>query len=738
MTTAAPTPRSPPAPEPLRLRLDQVRSRIRALRTLAGLARLATGAVLALLLAYGLDRWLVLPRPVRGLLLLLLAAAAGRLAWRAVVRPLFFGPDRIDTARLVENALPALEGRLISTLQIGPGTPGSLEEALQEQALSACREQDLRQVLVAKPAMRDVTRAAIALLLLVAVVSLTRPHAQVFAERWMLRDVSWPRDTRLALHLPPSGPGHVVLESGEIIAARGGVLEAEARVEGRVPERVELVIEGERGERAASMAALPDSAGWKGRLLVERGDATVRARGGDDDGSDGRLALTVVDPPRLDDPQFLLEPPAYLGQPASTAGAEGLVVAEGTRITVTGRASATVKAAELRLSAAGLVVPMELDASTEPATVRGSFAADASDTLSIVLTGEWGLATPDPNHIALLVEKDKAPTLRVFAPARSDVKVTPKALVAFAAVAGDDHGLSAVTLQLGDEPEQALVADEARPDHVRLLVDLSQSPRSGALPYTLAARDGRDLPGRGPQAASVEGRRVDIAEEAEVQRVLADRQLRLKESFKGIRDRQQSAQENTAVLLAAPPAPDDPELVAAVVAQNQVTTRLTSQLRELCGVLDEVLWNRLDGGPGAETVLQRRVENWRATPLEGAPPAQTWGPLAADYAAGKFGRLDTVGRLLDMAALAIDLEQNRSPEAWRLLGEARASPGPETLAAAQAAQLQVLAGLDQLLGRMDEWEDFQEVLRVVRSLIDDQRSLRGRTQSALTGEREEQ
>jgi hypothetical protein len=34
---------------------------------------------------------------------------------------------------------------------------------------------------------------------------------------------------------------------------------------------------------------------------------------------------------------------------------------------------------------------------------------------------------------------------------------------------------------------------------------------------------------------------------------------------------------------------------------------------------------------------------------------------------------------------------------------------------------------------MDEWEDYQEVLLLVRSLIDDQRALRARTQSALSG-----
>jgi len=733
MNAPAPSsPSAPIAPEPLRLRLDQVRGRIRMLRTLAGLARLVSALVLAAMLAYALDRWLVLPLAVRACLLALLAVVVARLAWRGLARPLFFGPDRIDTARLVERALPDLEGRLISTLQLGGGSPGSLEAALREQALAECRDRDLRGVLVARPAMREVARAGAALMVLIAAVGLLRPHAAVFAERWTLHDVSWPRDTRLSLRLAPSGPGHVVLPDGAVIAARGGVLEAEAGASGRAPDRVELVVAGERGERAVAMATLPEG-GWRGRLLIERGDASVSVRGGDDDGSDSRLALRVVDPPRLDQPEFTIEPPAYLAQPARSAGAEGLDVAEGSRIKVAGRASGPVQSAELRLSSAGLTVPMQVDASTDPPTVTASFAADASDTLSVVLTGEYGLATPDPSHIALLVEPDRPPTLRVFAPARSDIKVTPRALLAFAAVAGDDHGLSSVALKLGDEPEQELVADETRPDHRRLLVDLSRSPRNGALTYALSARDGRDLPGRGPQTASVEGRRVDIVEEAEVQRVLTDRQLRLKEAFTGIRERQASALETTAGLLAAPPAADDPELVAAVVAQNQITTRLTSQVRELCSVLDEVLWNRLDSGPGAEAVLQRRVDEWRAAPLDEGVSPQSWASLAADYSAGRFGRLETVGRLLDMLAIGLDVEQTQSPEAWRLLSQARSVPGIESLTAAQAAQQRVLSGLDQLLGRMDEWEDFQEVVRVVKSLIDDQQSLRGRTQSALSG-----
>jgi hypothetical protein len=335
--------------------------------------------------------------------------------------------------------------------------------------------------------------------------------------------------------------------------------------------------------------------------------------------------------------------------------------------------------------------------------------------------------------MALMVLKDRPPTLRVFAPARSDVKVTARAVIPFAVIAEDDHGVTSVTFQAGDGQPVPLAPDATRPTHRRAVLDLAATPMTGAISYVLRAEDGRDLPGRGPQAAVAEGRRLDVVDDAEVQRVLADRQLRLKEAFQSIRERQQSAAESVGGMADAPPAADDPDLLAAVVAQNQVTSRLALQARELCGILDETLTNRLDPGPGAGAVLTRRLADWSAAPADQVFDPAGWRALAADYAAGKFGRLDQVGRLLDMAAVALQLSEQDSPEAHRLLGEARAHPAHEALAAAQAAQQHVVAGLDQLLQRMDEWEDYQEVLVLVKTLIDDQHGLRTRTQQVLSG-----
>ncbi|MGQ0551738.1 MAG: hypothetical protein ACT4PU_00795 [Planctomycetota bacterium] len=727
-------------------RLDQVRGRIRLLRSTAGLCRVAARLAATLATLYLADRWLNLPVPVRGALLVLVALLLLRELWRHLGRPLLRGPDRLDTARLVERALPQAEGRIISALQVESGAEGTLASRLHGEAAELCRTHDLRQVLRSRPALRTSALSCGVLLLIAALVGLTRPPLDVFARRWALQDVAWPRDTRLFLELEPAGPSHRVLEDGDVLVARGGLLEVGARVEGRTPNRVEVVVDGAQGERSAMLSVAADGT-WRGRLPIERGDTVLWVRGGDDTGADTELRLQVVEPPRLLQPRFFAEPPAYLGQAPRELTAADLMLDEGTRLRLSGEVPDSVHSGLLRLLSSGQELPLRMTEGDGGRLATVEFVAEASDTLVVVLVGEAGLETPDPDHLPLMVRKDRAPTLRVFAPARSDLKVTARAVVPFAALAEDDHGIASVRLHtqqlssggaVATAPTETvldLVADETRPAQRRHLLDLSTQSQSGALSYRLEAQDGRDLPGRGPQLATADGRRLEVVDDAEVQRLLADRQLRVKEAFAAIRERQRTAAESVAELVAVPPPADDPELLGAVVAQQQVTARLTREARELCSVLDELLLNRLDAAPGAASVLARRLADWQAAPVDEGFAPQAWRTLAAEHTAGAFGRLDLVGRLLDMVGVALMLEQDLSPAAHKFLESALTEPSSETLAAAQEAQLAVLAGLESLLGRMEEWEDYQEVLLVVKTLIDEQQALRERTQAALTGAR---
>jgi len=724
---------------PLHDALDRVAGRVRRLWMLGGIARLVALGVAALVVMYAADRGLDLPVVPRAILLALLAAVLGREALRRLVRPVARGLSRLDAARLVERSDPSWQGRVVSALQLGEDRArlagGSLERAVVDEARASIGSLDPDAVTTAAPAMREARVALAAVGVLVLGVLALDPPLHVFGQRLMLRDVSWPRLTTLRLSVPPRGPAHVV-EDGVVVAVRGGVVDAGVAVEGRDPGRVELVVEGERGPRPLAMTARGERA-YVAHVTVERGDEALYARGGDDDGEDTRLALSVVEPPRLESPRFELHPPAYVGEPVREVGPEGLVVPEGTRVVVSGVPVGELSTAELVFADRGERAPLTVDASTRPPRLVGEFVATASDTLQFALAGPRGLQTQDPAHHALLVEPDREPTLRVFTPSRSDVKVTGRAVVPFALIAEDDHAIESVVVQLEregiEDPPLAFVRDPERPTFHRLIMDLQEGSYADSIRYRIEARDGRDLPGKGPQTAVVEGRRLDVVEDAEVERLLTDSQLRIKDAFDGMLERQRRLAGDVDAVLLDMPDFDEADLVAASVAQNQLTSRLERQARELCAVVDETLLNRLDEGPGAGAVLERRLAAFARLPVDRTWAPQVWRELGEAYAQGRFGRLDVVGRQLDMATLALDLSETLSPRAHEDLSRARAEPTRARVEAARESQQAVLDGLDALLQRMDEWEDYQEVLALVQALIDDQRSVRSRTHSALSG-----
>lgn len=724
---------APRRPTALERRLDQVAARVRSLRAMSGLGRLVAIVSVALIALYAVDRMLDLPVAVRGALLLAVLVFVARDAWRHLLRPLVHGLDREDAARLVERADRRHEGRLITALQLEGGAPGSLEQAVVDQAVAACESADLREVLDAKPSLREFGRGAGLAAVLVVLVLAVQPHVGVFARRWALQDVAWPRQTHLALQLAERGASHRVLDDGTVVVADGGVVDVEVAYDGRDPERVDIVVDGgPEGRRVAMTSQARDV--YRGNVTIRRGDELLYVRGGDDDGDDdpARRTLRVVDPPRVVDPRFTLAPPSYLDETTRTVGVDGLVVPEGTEITIAGTTAGDPTSAELWFAGRGEKIDLTVDDAADPPSVRGTFTADESESLIVKVTGEYGLSASDPSQYPLLVRRDREPTLRAFSPARSDVKVTARAVVPFGAIAEDDHGVASVTYEDADGRVVEMTPHTARPTEYRHVLDLAATPDAVPGGYRIEARDRRDLPGgRGPQVTAVDGRRVTVVDDAEVQRLLADRQLRLKESFTGVRERQVRAIEATDALIAEPPGADDPDLVAAVVAQNQVTTRAERETRELCAILDETIHNRLDPGPGADVVLQRRLAVWRDQPADVRFDPAAWRRLAADHEAGDFGQLDVVGRLLAMADVALAVTADLSPAAHEALADARRDPSVAALKTARDAQYAVDEALVTLLDRMDEWEDYQEVLSLVQALIGDQKSLRERSQEAL-------
>ena len=92
-----------------------------------------------------------------------------------------------------------------------------------------------------------------------------------------------------------------------------------------------------------------------------------------------------------------------------------------------------------------------------------------------------------------------------------------------------------------------------------------------------------------------------------------------------------------------------------------------------------------------------------------------------------------------MLRCILDVSQSLSPDAAGAISEARllldVRERPAAIRRAIDLQERTLAQIDLLLEKMDEWEDFQEILTLFRDLLEDQRDLNARTKTTLTSER---
>ena len=124
---------------------------------------------------------------------------------------------------------------------------------------------------------------------------------------------------------------------------------------------------------------------------------------------------------------------------------------------------------------------------------------------------------------------------------------------------------------------------------------------------------------------------------------------------------------------------------------------------------------------------------------------RTLEPIALDPAfyrdlqqrrqSGTLGAMETtLDPILSMLTLADRLAAAKAPEATRLLAQVQvARDRNERIRLVQRAlevQGEIEQGLAQLLERLEEWNDYQDVIQVTRALRDRQRDLQTRTEEA--------
>ncbi len=748
--------------------------RLRQRLLLHGLGAAIAIPCLLVLFFFGLDRSLRLPVPIRLFHTLLTAAALGAAWWWFVHRPRMLRLQDADVAVMLERVFPQLGQGLISAVQLKEallrGELRNQSEAMIQALVTAtatnARALPMERVFDGRRTGRLWLGAGAAMLTLGLGALLAPATAWAFVQRHLGFEVSYPKATRLVVEVPPAGADIQRQDDGAqtvLTLAGGADLHVSVLAEGTVPAEVFLRITGPDGE--ARDLGLTPRPGGRFRHVFRRlqGSFAFHAHGGDDDTGDRTVEVRTVLPPLVAEITAQLTPPAYTRKGVVTQRGGALEGLQGTTVVLDVTATAAVATAELVFLESGRRVPLAsvaiADDSGRPQLLRGSFQIEQSDRYQVELTGESGLRSPNPGSYPIAALQDYAPVGRWLQPDdESGLLLLPEAVLPLRIEAQDDHGLVAATLLVEtgagsrtiDLLPTAAAAPEAAPptrlqpvelypvaDLLGAAATAPTEPRTNAegLSLSVELKDNR-VPE--PNATVLPKRHVQIVDQAQLAAAIA-RQFRgsrevVEQTLSLQRDRLERLEDLLPRLRSATPAEITQVLTSVEVGQGRVANAAERVHRQLMGAFDLHLWNRLEPATAAAEVLDLYQAFHRA-----AAEAQTHAPsfyrdLRQRRQKGTLGAMPTtLDPILAMLGLADALHTGLGPQALRLLTEAQVAQGTggaaveQTVQQAVQAQRSILQHLQDLLGRLDEWNEYQDLIQDLRALRDRQRDLQGRT-----------
>lgn len=719
----------------------------------------------AIAFAFALDRWLLLPAPVRLFHSALVAALLVGGAVRFLRYPLSRRFGDVDLAVWFERTFPDLHQRLVSAVQLTAVPDGELRnqsrpmiDELLAETQAAVRALPLERLFDARPTRRAVAGAG-ALVLLLAAGALSSPATmRAFLLRHLGANTSYPRETTLRLELPPASADLQRTDAGdrtEIVLPAGADLHVSALAEGRVPKEVYLDVSGVRDGKTGAVRsiAMAPRPGDRFRHVFRRvsGSFEFHARGGDDEQGDRVVAVRTVSPPGVVTISATVHPPAYTGVASVEQRGGAIEALIGSDVEITVPTTMPVRTATMVFLESGRRLELAAAAPQDDGGVsrlyRGRFSIAASDRYQIELVGDNGLRNPEPGTYPIAALQDYAPIGRWLLPDDEGTMLLPDALLCVRVDAHDDFGLAAIELSIG-RGDRAPV--------VRALLPSSPEPVKNAVPTELVevrellgpagpgGNDGLVLQAtlrdnKQPLAGATElpRRIVQIVDEAQLSSAIARSFRALREEVSQALDVQIDRRTHLEELLAGsePAALELAQALTAIeVGQGRVGSGLERVHRGLMREFDLHLWNRLETSQHAPRVVELYVEHARAMTEPVALDPAFYRDVAARRASGELGALERcLDRILAMLVAADDSVHGPVADVARALAEAQVARGAADrsplLQRALAGQRRVEATLTELQRLLQEWNDIQDLIQDTRALRDQQRDLQDRTET---------
>ncbi len=422
--------------------LAVLRSRLRRVLVVDGLARLVTVVLAGAAVAVLADWCWTLPGVLRLVVLVGIAGSVTAAIHRRLLRPLGRGMDDRALAQLAERRLPGLDGRLLSRvdgIDIGQGEGAALAKVLTPLAVSE---------LVPAPALPR--RVALAGLVVMAVVIVAVLYPQFFRDGLSrlllpLGDAEWERRSTLRGEME-----RVVVAADEPLVVR--------LTRSRGPDApLRLSWWPDRGGATGESRVLSGVSGpWVQALTVPVGTWRVLAESGD--ALSVRLLGRVVTRPSLMKVEATLTPPAYTRLPTQQLSTLGCTALPGAKLSfvVEFGMEPDREVAEASLTLGG----QQLTITRSPRGMSGSLLVKSGGQLELKLADQDGIGPSPAPRFALVLAEDRKPVVSLSGP-RPKEAVTARAEVALVVEAGDDYGLAKLDLlarALGEE-----TADPGKP-----------------------------------------------------------------------------------------------------------------------------------------------------------------------------------------------------------------------------------------------------------------------------------
>lgn len=529
-TTAAPRAHSGDRLTALRSRIAQVGRRRRFMRLLSAASRLALAILIAAAVLFLVD-WVFAPGRLARLLMLLVAAAAvGRVYWRRVRPGLAARESEADIALLIEKQ-QGIDSDLVAALEFSNGTaaPGSadLRDAVVDYVADFGRSWQMPREAVDPKLRRRLAWLAFAVAVAGAAVAVRPDFAAAFVNRMLLGWAHYPTRTQIeSLTIAGQSVDPAPWAAASVPCPLGRPIGFEVGIGGEPPRLVRLRLASLGRGGTTEIDLVPDAAGnsttYSARLprLAESMEAQVFAG----DAWTEPVRVRAIAPP-LVDLALAATPPAYAGGRVERApqGARQVTVLEGSRVDLTLRCT-NKKLASATLVVDGTEHPLQPRSADGGSAAEWEFAGAASPlarlqksvAYEIRIVDEDGLGADMPLVGSIRVKPDAPP--RVTAEAQTRL-VLPTATPRLAWRVADDHAIAG--LEIVVEPVSAAGETDAQPD----VGGESLSPRrdrTATIPVALSKSGNADwvggdrLPLEGVVTVNLDGLGLTVGDQVRV------------------------------------------------------------------------------------------------------------------------------------------------------------------------------------------------------------------------------